>query len=114
MQKFTKIEQFHQLLSALQSRQERATFGKCTSRFLGTTNSTDVNVFIATILVYKESECITDKHALLSFPILLEGYAASWWQGIKSEATSFQKAIDLLRKNFALPKPDWRLFSEIF
>ena len=107
-------DQFTQLLSSLKSKNDRATFSTCTARFHGTTNSTDVDDFIATILVYQEAEGISNEHALLSFPLLLEGYAASWWQGVKSEAKSFTKAIDLLRKNFAPPKPDWRLFAELF
>ena len=106
--------QFSQLIGNLKSRTERSTFSTCTARFNGTRNSTNVDDFIATILVYKEAEGITDDHALISFPLLLEGYAPSWWQVIKTEAKTFDNAIELLRKNVSSPKPDWRLFAELF
>ena len=106
--------QFAQLMNNLQPRKEKSTFSTCTARFSGSRNTTNVEDFIATILVYKEAEDITDSRALFSLPLLFEGYAASWWQGVKQEADSFSKAIELLRANFAPPKPDWRLFAEIF
>ena len=64
-------------------------------------------------MVYKDAENISDDLALTSFPLLLVGYASSWWQGVKNEATTFEMAIDILRKAFSPPKPDWRIFLEI-
>lgn len=109
-------EMFRNLLGglAVRERPKTSTFSTCSSRFSGDRNSSKVEDFIATILVYKESESIADVHALNSLPLLLEGYASTWWQGVKDEARTFQDAIDLLKKAFAPPKPDWRLYSEIF
>ncbi|XP_036346322.1 uncharacterized protein LOC118755602 [Rhagoletis pomonella] len=106
--------QFRQLLGNLHVNQDtRAIFSKCSVRFNGGRNTSKIEDFIATILVYKDAENISDELALLSLPLLLEGYASSWWQGVKEEAETFNDAIDLLRKAFSPPKPDWRIFSEI-
>lgn len=106
--------QFRQLIGNLHVSQEsRSTFSKCSARFNGGRNTSKIEDFIASILVFKEAENITDERALISLPLLLEGYASSWWQGIKNEPRSFNEAIDLLRKAFSPPKPDWRIFAEI-
>lgn len=107
--------QFSDLLGSLQVRQEiKATFSSCSARFNGGRNTSKVEDFIATILVFKEAERISDSVALTSLPLLLEGYASSWWQGVKHEAHNFEEAIELLRNAFAPPKPDWRIYAEIF
>lgn len=96
--------QFRTLISGLSVRQEvKSTFSNCTARFHGNRNSTNVEDFLATILVYKEAENISDFLALTSLPLLLEGYASSWWQGVKDEAKTFNDAVDLLRGAFAPP-----------
>lgn len=107
--------QFRELLGGLTMAQNtKSTFSTCTARFSGGRNSTKVEDFLSTILVYKDAENVSDLHALTSLPLLLEGYASTWWQGVKNEANSFSDAVDLLRKSFAPPKPDWRIYSEIF
>lgn len=106
--------QFRELMSGLSMRQEtRSTFSNCTARFSGGRNSTKVEDFLVTILVYKEAEGISDLYALTSLPLLLDGYASSWWQGVQDEARTFTDAVYLLRNAFAPVKPDWRIFSEI-
>lgn len=106
--------QFMDLLGGLNIRQEpRSTFANCSARFSGGSNTTKVEDFIATILVYKDAEHVSDFLALTSLPLLLEGYASTWWQGVKDEAMTFEMAIDLLRKAFSPPKPDWRIFAEL-
>ncbi|XP_061393470.1 protein still life, isoforms C/SIF type 2-like, partial [Musca vetustissima] len=106
--------QFQQILSGISINQEKkTTFTGCTARFSGGRNSTKVEDFIATIEVYKEAENISESSALNSFPLLLEGYASTWWQGVQDEARSFKDAIELLRNAFAPVKPDWRIFNDI-
>lgn len=107
-------DQFHQIMSNMNTKPEsKTTFVNCSARFNGGRNTTKVEDFIATILVYKEAENVSDTLALTSFPLLLEGYASTWWQGVQYEAKNFEMAIDLLRKAFSPPKPDWRIFAEI-
>lgn len=106
--------QFRQLLGGVSNRQDtKATFSNCTARFSGGRNSTKVEDFLATILVYKDAENISDFLALTSLPLLLEGYASTWWQGVQNEARTFNDAVDLLKKSFAPIKPDWRIFNEL-
>lgn len=60
-------------------RERQATFSNCTVRFNGGfNNTTKFEEFIATILVYKETEMLSDTLALTSLPLLFEGYAAKW------------------------------------
>ena len=106
--------QFSQLLSNAGGQNQNATFSNCSATFDGGRNSAKVDDFIATILVYKEAERVSDAFALLSLPLLLKGYASSWWQGVKAEADTFEKALNLLRSSFSPPKPDWRIFAEVF
>ena len=109
--------QLSQLLGTIQIRQEHKipTFSGCTAKFIGNSNNVSkVEDFIATILVYKAAENISDFYALTSFPLLLDGYAASWWQGVKNEPKTFDGAIELLRNAFSPPRPDWRICAEIF
>lgn len=106
--------QFSHLLGNSVRQESRSTFSSCSARFNGGRSTAKVEDFIATILVYKEAENMSDSMALLSLPLLLEGYASSWWQGVKFEAGTFSDAIALLRDAFSPPKPDWRIYSEIF
>lgn len=107
-------DQFNQFMNNFNSKPEtKTTFVNCSARFNGGRNATKVEDFIATILVYKEAQNVSDNLALTSFPLLLEGYASTWWQGVQNEAENFDMAIDLLRKAFSPPKPDWRIFAEL-
>ena len=102
-----------ELANTMRQQPKIPTFSSCTYKFTGERNSILVEDFIARINAYKESEKISDEHALLSLPLLLEGYTSSWWQGIRNEARTFEDALYLLRSAFAPPKPDWRIFNEI-
>ncbi|KAI8116602.1 hypothetical protein CVS40_11354 [Lucilia cuprina] len=107
--------QFSILMGNFNPRQDnKSTFSSCSARFNGGRSATKVEDFIATVLVFKEAENVSDTFALLSLPLLLEGYASTWWQGVKHEAKTFEEAISLLRNAFSPPKPDWRIFAEIF
>lgn len=109
------LNQLSSLIGNLNARQETKTsFSSCSSRFNGGRNTAKVEDFIATILIFKEAENIPDERALLSLPLLFEGYASTWWQGVQYEAKTFNEAIELLRNAFSPPKPDWRIYSEIF
>ena len=72
-----------------------------------------VEDLIDTILVIKDAENVPDELTLTSLPLILDRYALSWCHGIKNEATSFEMAIDLLRKAFSASKPDYQIFAEI-
>lgn len=73
-----------------------------------------MNEFITNSTFYKESEGITDANALLGLPLLLEGNANTWWQGIKAQVTTWKQATELLKEEFAPSKPDYKIYAEIF
>lgn len=88
-------------------------FAKCNSRFDGSSD-TDVKAFIDAIEIFKSCTDISDVNALKGLPMLLDGFAASWYQGVKSTLTTWQEAIDLLRSTFGPAKPAYRVYRELF
>lgn len=87
-------------------------FAKCSNRFDG--NKSQVESFVDTIKIYKNITNITDENALIGLPLLFEGQAAIWWQGVKSECQTFEAAMDLLLRTFSDHKPEFQIYQEIF
>lgn len=116
-------EQFQQLLASLSVRDspnlnipspsQNGNFSKCSSRFNGARDA-DVNAFINAIIIYKDCLQITDANALKGLPMLLDGFAATWFQGIKNTTNTWQDAINLLRNTFDPQKPPYRVCRELF
>lgn len=46
--------------------------------------------------------------------MLLDDFAATWWQGVKDSTTSWNDAIELLRVTFGPKKPAYKVFRELF
>lgn len=108
-------EQFSELLQAInQSNQRLGSFSSCTARFNGERSSTKVEEFLAAVLTFKAVEKISDSDAINGMPMVLEGDAAEWWQGVKSKAEAFSDVVHMLRQAFSPPKPSWRIYVEIF
>ncbi|XP_026462099.1 activity-regulated cytoskeleton associated protein 1-like [Ctenocephalides felis] len=89
-------------------------FSRCTARFNGSRNSEKVQEFTTTIALYKDIEGISDEMALRGLPLLLQDTAATWWEGVKTEASTFDDAIRLLKSSFAPSKPPHSIFIEFF
>ncbi|KAJ8914933.1 hypothetical protein NQ315_016087 [Exocentrus adspersus] len=116
-------EQFEAFLSRLtignrsdpvvQTQTPTDNFSKCSTRFNGSKDS-DVNAFIDAILVYKDCALVNDENALKGLPMLLDGFAAKWYQGVKATITSWNEAIDLLRTAFGPRKPPYRVYRDLF
>uniref|UniRef100_A0AAR5P2T7 CCHC-type domain-containing protein n=1 Tax=Dendroctonus ponderosae TaxID=77166 RepID=A0AAR5P2T7_DENPD len=99
-------EQFAALLSRLSVQpstspvpMQTGNFSKCSTSFDGAKDS-DVNAFIDAIGVYKDCTNISDQNALRGLPMLLDGFAATWFQGVKSSLTDWNRALILLRTTF--------------
>lgn len=90
-----------------------ANFSQCTARFDGLETS-DVEVFIDNIEVYKECVIITDENALKGLSMLFERNAAIWWRGIKDTVLTWKDAILTLRRVYGCPKPAWKIYRELF
>ncbi|KAJ8983159.1 hypothetical protein NQ317_016258 [Molorchus minor] len=88
-------------------------FSKCTHRFDGAKNQ-DVDAFLDSIAVYKECLQISDDNALKGFPMLLEGQAATWWQGVKDSTLTFDEATQALKHAFGYSKPAHQIYRELF
>lgn len=107
-------EQFQQLLRQISHVNIKdGNFSKCSSRFNGSKNS-DVNAFIDAIETYKECTKVSDVNALRGLSMLLDDFAATWWQGVKDTVDTWAKAIDLLRLTFGPKKPPYKIYRELF
>ncbi|XP_018560983.1 uncharacterized protein LOC108903332 [Anoplophora glabripennis] len=107
-------EQFKHLLDRLQiSGSSSGNFTKCSSRFSGSKVS-DVNAFIDAVEIYKDCTHVSDENALRGLPMLLDDFAARWWHGVKSTITTWDAAVDLLKRTYGPVKPPYRVYRELF
>jgi hypothetical protein len=110
-------EQFQQLMIRVggqsQARIPRH-FTQCSARFNGTRSAAAVEEFVTAATIYKKVEDISDEDALEGLPLLLTGEANPWWNGIKSNVSTWKEAMDLVRNAFAPRVPNYRLFQDIF
>lgn len=109
-------DQFERLLSRLGNAniaQPQGSFASCSSRYNGVKDS-DVRAFIDAVETFKQCANVSDENALRGLSMLLDGFAATWWQGVKDTATSWSDAIELLRITFGPKKPAYKVFRELF
>lgn len=98
------------------SRLSDNTFGsfvKCTARFSGSENS-DVDAFLDNVLTFKDCTRVTDENAIRGLSMLLEGTAATWWQGVKGTITNWDDAVKALQDVYSKKLPPHLVFREIF
>lgn len=88
-------------------------FSSCNSRFSGKKDE-DVEAFIDAIAIYKDCVNISEVNALKGLPMLLDGYAATWWQGAKSSVLSWDAALEGLRYAYGKHKSPPKIFRELF
>lgn len=46
--------------------------------------------------------------------MLLDGFAATWYQGVKHTVTAWDEVLDLLRTTFGPQVPPYRVYRELF
>lgn len=108
-------EQLQILIDSMGSNAIRAgSFTGCTARFNGSKKQAKVEEFITTTSIYRDIENISDENALRGLPLLLEGTASTWWQGVKTEARTWNDATTLIRKAFSPAKPKFKLYMELY
>lgn len=88
-------------------------FTSCTARFSGE-NSDNLEVFLDTVLTYKQCEHISDEIALLGLSLLLTDKASQWFYGVKKTIRTWEDAVNALRDAFAKILPPSEVFREIF
>ncbi|XP_052756192.1 uncharacterized protein LOC113514129 [Galleria mellonella] len=105
--------QLAQIVSALRTQPASVggNFARCTARFDGTG---DIQAFVDAILIYKECVSISDEIALRGIPMLLTGFAATWWQGIKHSVTTWNEAIQLLQGTYGVHLPPHKVYRRLF
>lgn len=103
-------EQLVQVLAQMRTRDEKS-FADLTARFNGARNLQKVEEFISRASIFKDINNISDENAIKGLPLLLEDTAATWWQGIKTEANTWAKACQLIQRAFSPAKPSWRVYS---
>ncbi|XP_073836173.1 activity-regulated cytoskeleton associated protein 1-like [Musca autumnalis] len=92
----------------------KGSFSNCPSRFGGQRDHEAVEEFIASIVTYKEIECISDEDALKGISLLFYGLASTWWQGVRKEAKTWNDVLALIRDHFSPTKPAYQIYMEIF
>ncbi|XP_073829158.1 activity-regulated cytoskeleton associated protein 2-like [Musca autumnalis] len=100
MAQFTEA-QFQKLLQVMSNNVQKSSFSHCTARFHGQRDPAAVEEFLTAISVYKDIEHISDADALTGLQLLLEGYAANWWIGVKSTVSTFDNAKALIKTTFS-------------
>lgn len=112
-------EQFQQLLTGLiagnaaNTNNQSGSFATCSSRFSGREGDS-ADAFISAITIYKDCTNVSDENALKGLPMLLDGPAATWWQGTKSSVQDWEEAITSLKHAFGVNKPGHVIFRELF
>ncbi|KAJ8946159.1 hypothetical protein NQ318_004410 [Aromia moschata] len=69
---------------------------------------------IDAVEIFKDCTKVSDENALKGLPMLLDGFAASWFQGVKSSLKTWEEAVNLLRTTFGPCKPPYRVYRELF
>uniref|UniRef100_A0A2A4JQ27 Ty3 transposon capsid-like protein domain-containing protein n=1 Tax=Heliothis virescens TaxID=7102 RepID=A0A2A4JQ27_HELVI len=88
-------------------------FARCSSRFSGSAKE-NVETFIDAIEAYKECTNTYDDVAIKGMSMLLTNEAATWWQSIRSEVTSWKDVIQYLRDAYGDRRPEHKIFRELF
>ncbi|XP_047039644.1 uncharacterized protein LOC124644376 [Helicoverpa zea] len=88
-------------------------FARCTSRFSGSAKE-NVETFIDAIEAYKECTNIYDDVAIKGMSMLLTDDAATWWQSIRSEVSSWNDVIKYLRDAYGDRRPEYKIYRELF
>lgn len=66
------------------------------------------------ISIYKDCAQVSNNNALKGLSMLLDGFAAQLYQGVKTTVSSWLEVIDLLRITFGLIKAPYRVYRELF
>jgi hypothetical protein len=109
-------EQFERLLASLKTGPSPTPSGNladCKSRFAGAKGES-VAAFIDAVTIHKDCVGVSDLNALKGLAMLLDGAAATWWQGTRATVDNWETAIDALRRSFRELKPNYKIFRELF
>ncbi|XP_063388255.1 uncharacterized protein LOC134674130 [Cydia fagiglandana] len=115
----SQTEALKELLQSVSSRttsctaQGQGTLTGCKTTFSGQPQES-VEAFIDAVDAYSECAQVSDTNVLRGLAYLLKENAATWWQGVKQQITSWQQAKENLISAYGDRRPPHRLYIEIF
>ncbi|XP_063392649.1 uncharacterized protein LOC134678129 [Cydia fagiglandana] len=115
----SQTEALKELLQSVSSRttsctaQGQGTLTGCKTTFSGQPQES-VEAFIDAVDAYSECAQVSDTNVLRGLAYLLKDNAATWWQGVKQQITSWQQAKENLISAYGDRRPPHRLYIEIF
>lgn len=92
----------------------KTSLSECSERFCGEADGQKLDNFLQAVEIFKKVKNISDDEALIELPLLFKDFAIRWWKGIKNEATTWKRAIELLKKQFAPNRKAHIIFQKIF
>ncbi|CAH1099731.1 unnamed protein product [Psylliodes chrysocephalus] len=111
-------KRFKKLISSLRLKPEdfhkQGSLVQYTTRYNEVRNTRKVEEFLTVTTIYKGCERICDKMALEGLPLLLQGIAQIWWQGIKDQNSRWTQVITRICEAFAPKRPYYKVCMNIF
>jgi hypothetical protein len=89
-------------------------FTHCTARYDGSRSATTVEELVTSASIYKQVEGIKDENALPGLPLLFVGEGNQWWNGVKTQASTWDEAMTLIRRAHAPVEPDYKILYEVY
>ncbi|XP_063361755.1 uncharacterized protein LOC134650752 [Cydia amplana] len=115
----SQTDALKELLQSVSSRttsctaQGQGTLTGCKTTFSGQPQES-VEAFIDAVDAYSECAQVSDTNVLRGLAYLLKENAATWWQGVKQQITSWQQAKENLISAYGDRRPPHRIYLEIF
>ncbi|XP_041981036.1 uncharacterized protein LOC121734489 [Aricia agestis] len=92
---------------------ESGNFARCKAVFSGAPTES-IEGFIDAVESYKECANVTDSNAIKGMSMLLTQDAATWWQGIKNQVTTWDEVVINLRSAYGDRRPPHRIYRDLF
>ncbi|XP_041970697.1 uncharacterized protein LOC121727087 [Aricia agestis] len=92
---------------------ESGNFARCKAVFSGAPTES-IEGFIDAVESYKECANVTDSNAIKGMSMLLTHDAATWWQGIKNQVTTWDEVVINLRSAYGDRRPPHRIYRDLF
>ncbi|XP_062532165.1 uncharacterized protein LOC134201416 [Bombyx mori] len=116
----TQLDAFRELLDSVRQsatptfdHRPANNFSRCKSVFSGRADES-VEGFIDAIESYRDAANVPDDVAVKGISMLLTHTAATWWQGIKHQVSTWEDVISNLRSAFGDRRPPHRIYVDLF
>ncbi|XP_073956431.1 uncharacterized protein [Choristoneura fumiferana] len=96
----------------IQTPWNQGTLTGCKATFSGKQES--VEAFVDAVEAYSECACVSDANIIRGLAYLLKEEAATWWQGIKYQISTWSQAKENLISAYGDRRPPHKIYIEIF